>query len=152
MNFAFTRSSRFWVVFLTSALFLSLFFAWELNIIHASFLPVLPRSEPSNFEKFFTGLLILFLAFDSGLLAWRMKYGHCPVGAKRATFFSGALGFVALLCPVCLILPFGLFGLTLSITFLLPYLPLLRSIVVVLLVVTTAILLPRKETNKKRVK
>jgi len=149
MYIPFLRSTRFWIVFLVSAILLSLFFAWELNLIHASFLPVLPRPEANTFEKFFTALLILFLSFDTGLLSWRMQYGHCPVGAKRATIFSGTLGFVALLCPVCLVLPVGLLGITFSMTLLIPYLPLLRSIVLVLLMATTFILLPKKETKKK---
>ena len=144
MSFSFLRSARFWFVFCVSGIVLSVFFAWELHLIAFDFLPVLPRPDPTNLEKIFTLLLIFFLAFDSGLLAWRMRYSHCPVGAKRATVFSGTLGMIALLCPVCLLLPASLFGVTLSLTFLAPYIPLLRSIVVVLLVVTTAMLLPRE--------
>lgn len=144
MNYTFLRSGRFWVLFLLSAVFFGLFFAWELNLIQPPFLPALPRPVPTQLEKLFTGILIFFLSLDAGLLGWRMRHGSCPAGAKRATAMSGALGFVVLLCPVCLIFPFTLFGLTLSITFLLPYLPLLRTIVAVLLFVTTMILLPKK--------
>ncbi len=150
MHVPFLRSARFWIVFAVSAVLLGLFFAWELNILQLSFLPWLPRPFATRTEKIFTSIMIFFIALDAGILSWSFKKGYCPIGAKRATVFTGTLGFVTLLCPVCLIIPFGFFGLTLSLTFLLPYVPLLRSIVLFLLIATTVIVWPKQTKPKKK--
>ena len=128
--------------FLVSGALLSAFFAWELGYF-GDLLPMLPRMEPSQTEILFTIAMILLLSLDSGLIFYRIKQGSCPVGARRATTIAGGLGVVALLCPVCLLIPVSLFGISLSLTLLAPFLPLLRVIVLFLLVVSTIMLLPR---------
>lgn len=137
------RNAHFWIGFVVSAVLLSIFFAWELGML-GTIAPPLPRPEPTQPELWYTALIIALLALDSGLVLYRLKQGTCPVGAKRASAIAGSLGVVTLLCPVCLLIPISLFGITLSLTFLTPYLPLLRIIVLLLLVVSTSLLWPKK--------
>lgn len=139
---SFLRNQYFWIGFTVSAVLLSAFFAWELGMI--TFLPALPRPEPTEFEKLYTLVLILLLSLDSGLAMFRIKQGTCPIGARRASTIAGGLGVVTLLCPACLLIPISLFGISLSLTFLTPFLPLLRIIVMLLLVVSTTMLWPKK--------
>lgn len=120
---------------------LGIFFAWELGEL--PWIPAPPRQPATAAEYGFTALLIALLAFNAGLVAWRRKHGSCPVGTRRASGLAGGLGALALLCPVCLFLPFSLFGLSLSLAFLAPFIPLLRIVVLLILLVNTAVLWPR---------
>lgn len=132
----FLKSKNFWRPLILFAVFLSAFFYWELNI--------LPRPQPTQSELIYTVILIVFLSFDAGLIYHRLKLGTCPLGAKRASTVAGSLGVFTLLCPACLLIPLSLFGVTLSLSFISPFLPLLRVIVLFLLVVSTIMLWPKK--------
>ena len=134
------HSSRFWFWFSSTALLTGGFFAWELGVLP---LPSLPRPAPTHNEIFFTILLVFLLALNAGLLAWKQESGTCPIGTKKATGIAGTLGVITLLCPVCLLIPFTLFGATLSLAILSPFLPLLRMIALVLLGVSTWMLLKK---------
>ena len=140
----FLSHGAFWKPFCVTAVLLSAFFAWELGYF-GSLLPTLPRPEPTQLELIFTVVLIALLAFDSGLVWYRLKRGNCPVGAKRASTIAGGLGVVTLLCPACLLIPISLFGITLSLSFLAPFLPLLRTVVLLLLTVSTILLWPKND-------
>ncbi len=131
---------HFLKAFALSAIILSAFFAWEINY--------LPRPEPTQLELVFTIIMIALLSLDSGLIWFRLKQGTCPVGAKRASTIAGGLGIVTLLCPACLLIPISLFGITLSLTFLSPFLPLLRAVVLLLLIVSTILLWPKNASSK----
>ena len=139
----FLQSKNFWRPFSISAVLLSTFFAWELGYM-GDLLPRLSRPSPTQFELIYTCVLILILSLDAGLVFFRLKLGTCPVGAKRASTIAGSLGVVTLLCPACLLIPISLFGISLSLTFLAPFLPLLRVIVMFLLVVSTLMVWPKK--------
>jgi hypothetical protein len=139
----FLHSKNFWRPFVISAVLLSAFFAWELGYM-GDMLPKLSRPTPTQFELIYTVVLIALLSLDSGLVFYRLKLGTCPVGAKRASTIAGSLGVVTLLCPACLLIPISLFGISLSLSVLSPFLPLLRVIVMFLLVVSTLMLLPKK--------
>lgn len=138
----FLHSKHFWRPALLCAVLLGLFFSWELGFF-GDLLPRLSRPEPTQLELLYTVVLIVFLSLDTGLAFFRIKQGTCPVGAKRASTIAGALGVLTLLCPACLLIPISLFGLTLSLSVLAPFLPLLRVIVLFLLIVSTAMLWPR---------
>lgn len=131
----FLHSKYFWRPFFISALLCSAFFAWEINF--------LPRPEPTKFELLFTVVLVLLLSLNAGLAFYRMQCGTCPIGAKRASTIAGGLSIITLLCPACLLIPVSLFGISLSLTILTPFLPLLRGIVLLLLVVSTILLWPK---------
>lgn len=137
--FRFLQTKVFWGWFLVIGLALGIFFWWELT--------ALPRPAPNASEVGFSILIGFLLALDAGLLAWQQRYGSCPIGAKRATGTAGAIGAFTLLCPVCLLIPVSLFGISLSLTAAAPFLPLLRLIAMVLLGVTTWLLWP-KDTKK----
>lgn len=138
----FLKQKSFWQPASISLVLLSAFFAWELGYF-GDVIPRLPRPEPTQTELVFTAIMILLLALDSGLIFFRVKQGTCPVGAKRATKIAGGLGIVTLLCPACLLIPISLFGISLSLTFIAPFLPLLRIIVGLLLIVSTILLWPK---------
>lgn len=137
---------HFLKAFLLTAIIFTTFFAWELGYF-GTLLPRLPRPIPTQTELLFTVVLILLLSINSGLVWFRMKQGTCPIGARRASTLAGGLGVITLLCPACLLIPVSLFGLSLSLTFLSPYLPLLRVIVVLLLVVSLVLLWPKRAVN-----
>lgn len=139
------RSGLFWRWTLGALLVFGSFFAWELGYL--PFLPTLPRIAPTQIEHVFSGTLALLLAVNVSLLRWRSHYGSCPIGTKRATSIGGLVGVVTLLCPVCLLLPISIFGLSLSLAILAPYLPLLRIIALILVGVSTWMLWP-KDTTK----
>ena len=139
----FLQSKTFWRPALIAFVLLGLFFSWELGYFGDA-IPRLSRPEPSQFELIYTVVLIALLSLDSGLVFYRLKLGTCPVGAKRASTIAGSLGVVTLLCPACLLIPISLFGISLSLSVLSPFLPLLRVIVMFLLVVSTLMLLPKK--------
>ena len=137
-NMSAFRSSSFWYAAILSAVLLSAVFTWVLWY--------LPRPVPTSMELTYTAILLLILSLNSGLIFFRLKHGTCPIGAKRGSTIAGGLGIVTLLCPACLLIPISLFGISMSLTILAPYLPLLRVIVLFLLVVSTMMLLP---TNHK---
>ena len=143
----FLKRKTFWIPFLVSGALLGTFFAWELGYF-GDLLPMLPRMEPTQTEMLFTAAMIFLLALDSGLIFYRIKQGTCPIGARRATTIAGGLGVVALLCPVCILLPVSLFGIGLSLALLAPFLPLLRVIVLFLLIVSTMMLWPKDGSSK----
>lgn len=138
------RSSTFWISFFITDVILGLFFAWELKMITLPFLSAPARPAPTSGEITFAVILGLLIALNAGLFQWRKKYGTCPLGAKRATGIAGVVGATALLCPACVLIPFTLFGLSVSLTFLSPFIPLLRIIALILLVVSTVMLWPKK--------
>lgn len=150
MSFSFIKSTRFWFGFVSGIILLGVFFAWELTLLQIPSLPQLPRPTPTDFEMIFTCVLIFFLSLDAGLLNWHLGNKSCPIGVKRATAVSGVLGVVTLLCPVCLLIPLSLYGLTLSLTFLVPFLPLLRTIVLILLIATTIIMWPKTRVKMQK--
>lgn len=107
-------------------------FAWELGWLSA-WLWSPPRPPATGTEIAYSIAIALLLSGDAGLIAWRLHHGSCPVGMRRATGLAGTLGAIALLCPVCLALPFTLFGVAVALSALAPILPLLRLIALVLL-------------------
>ena len=132
---------KFWTPFLVSLLGFSLFFAWELSLVPGISGP--PRPEATSLEISFTVLLILLLALNIGLFSWKKGRGVCPIGTKKATTTAGILGAVTLVCPVCVLVPASVLGISISLIFLTPFLPLLRLIAVILLGVSTWMLWPR---------
>lgn len=138
----FLSSATFWKWSLPTLALLVLFFGWELGKIA---LPIAspPRPEPTQLELWFSAVLIGLLSLNAGLFGYNKECGTCPIGAKRASGIAGAIGAVALLCPMCLLLPISLFGLSLSLAILAPFLPLLRVIALILLVVSTKMMWPK---------
>ena len=139
----FLRSLSFWLPFTITLCAAGTLFLWELNL-----LPLLPapvRPPATEWELVFTGLLVLLIAFNAGLVAWRSQMGTCPVGVKRATGLGGTIGFVALFCPVCLVLPASVLGLGALLAMLTPFLPLLRIIALVILGGALFLLWPKDE-------
>ena len=65
------------------------------------------------------------------------------MSSKRATKIGGVVGAAALLCPVCLLVPISLFGISISFAVLGPFLPLLQTVALVLLVANAWILLTK---------
>ncbi|MDA1208717.1 MAG: hypothetical protein O2904_01650 [bacterium] len=141
MNTSFLSQKSFWTPAILSAILLGGFFAWELGFIES--IPGPARPTPTTRDLWYTAIILALLSLNAGLLMWRSKNGTCPLGAKRVTGICGALGAVTLLCPMCLLLPLSLFGLSISLAFLAPFLPLLQIITLILLVVSTKILWPR---------
>lgn len=137
------RSPLFWAPFLLTLVVAGVFFAWELDELTA-FLPSLPRVAATQTDVIFTVMLGLLLSLNAGLVTWSMKMGTCPVGTKSATGIAGVIGAVTLICPVCVVLPATFLGLGIVLTFLAPFLPLLRAIALVLLLVSTYMLWPKR--------
>ena len=140
----FLHSSIFWKTFVITGVVLGLFFAWELGQLPIEGLPVPPRNNATDGEKLFTFSLIILIGLNMGLFFWRRSTGTCPVGTRRATGTAAAIGAIALLCPVCLLIPISFLGVSVSLFFLAPYLPLLRAIAIILLVASTVMLWPRE--------
>lgn len=138
----FLRDKSFWISFISSAILLSLIFSWELGAFGDA-LPKLPRVAPSQLEIAFTAALVFLLSLNAGFIAYRLKKGSCPLGARNATTVGGVLGVITLLCPACLLIPASFFGISLSLAFLAPWLPLLRMIVLILLIASTWMLFPK---------
>jgi hypothetical protein len=143
MDFAFLRSNRFLVAATVALLLTSLFFAWELNRLSFLGFPGPPRFSPTPREQFIAFLIAFLFSINIGLVVWHQKYGTCPRGTKRTTGFAGAVGVTALLCPVCVVVPLGIAGLSLSLAFLVPFIPLLQVVALVLLCASLWMLLPR---------
>lgn len=138
----FLHSNAFWKWAIAAGLLCSMFFAWELGAFPS--VPSPPRPAVTNGEIIFTAVLIALIALNAGLFNWRRKNGTCPIGTRRASGLGGTMGAVALLCPLCLLLPISLFGVSISLAFLGPFIPLLRTIALALLLGSTALLMPRK--------
>jgi len=139
----FLRSPSFWIPFVIALAVLSLFFLWELGMLHFA-LPMLPRIPTTPLDLTFTGILWIMLSFTTGLAVWRNRETSCPVGVKRATGIAGALGALSLLCPICIALPVTLLGFSLTLSFLAPFVPLLRIIAIVVLATAISLLWPKK--------
>jgi len=139
----FLRSPSFWFPFMIALAVLSMFFLWELGMLHLA-LPMLPRIRTTALDLTFTGILWILLSFTIGLAVWRNRETSCPIGVKRATGVAGILGAVSLLCPICIALPVSLLGVSLTLSFLSPFVPLLRVIAIVVLVTAVSLLWPRK--------
>ncbi len=139
----FLRSPSFWFPFLIALAVLSLFFLWELGMLHLA-LPMLPRIRTTGLDLTFTGILWILLSFAIGLAVWRNRETSCPIGVKRATGVAGVLGAISLLCPICIALPVSLLGVSLTLSFLSPFVPLLRVIAIAVLVTAVSLLLPKK--------
>jgi hypothetical protein len=137
----FLRSGMFWKWFGSTFLVLGFFFGWELGLF-ISVLPS-PTTIPSTTNRLFISTLIVLLSLNIGLLRWQSTYGTCPIGTKRATTAAGALGAFVLLCPVCLLLPLSLAGLSIAIGMIAAFLPLLRIIALILAIASTVFLWPR---------
>lgn len=142
-NMHFLKSPVFLKWFGSVFLLCCIFFAWELGAFR-ELVWSLPRSEPTQSELLYTGLIIVLLSFAAGLTGYRIRQGSCPIGARNASAAAGMLGVVTLLCPVCLLLPFSLFGLSLSFALLTPYMPLLRVITLLLLLTSIGLLWPKQ--------
>lgn len=139
----FLRSASFWIPFVIALAVLSFFFLWELGMAHLA-LPMLPRIPTTPVDLTFTCILWILLSFTIGLAAWRNRETTCPVGVKRATGVAGVLGAVSLLCPICIALPVSLLGFSLTLSFLSPFVPLLRVIAIVVLATAISLLWPKK--------
>lgn len=140
------RSRLFWIPFVLTLILTSAFFAWQLDLLQMLIpaLPVLPRTPVTPVDIFFTILLGLLLSVTTGLIIWNTREGSCPRGTKRATGVAGILGAITLFCPVCLVLPASFLGIGVIMTFLTPFLPLLRLVAVIVLLATVWIMRPRK--------
>jgi hypothetical protein len=137
----FLIKKTFLAPFVISLILTGGFFAWELGAFPS--LPHLLRPDPTDVELIFTTLIVFLIALNMGLLSVRKRMGTCPSGAKRATGIAGILGAAALLCPVCIAVPLSLLGVSISLAFLSPFVPLLRIIALLLLIVSTKMLWPR---------
>ena len=133
------RNKHFWLPFLLTTLALGTLFVWELGLLPSA--P--PRPHATWSEILFAIVLDVLIALNAGLLSVRKKNESCPVGAKRATGIAGVLGATALICSACTLLPLTLFGASISLAFLTPFLPLLRIIALLLAVVGVFLLWPR---------
>jgi hypothetical protein len=138
------RSSSFWIPFLISLVITGTFFAWELGFF-LHIVPSFPRPGALPWELTFTGLLGFLMSLNAGLAVWQSRYGHCPIGVKRASGVAVLLGAFTLICPVCVLLPASLIGIGFFFAFLGPFLPLLRVISVVLLITATWMLWPKRD-------
>jgi len=144
MDTSFLRAGRFWIATILSSAATGLLFSWLLGLLSPFGFTGPPRPQPTNIELLSSVLTAALFSVCIGLIVWQRKYGSCPMGSKRATGIAGTLGTTALFCPICIILPAGVAGFSLSLSFLTPYLPLLRTIVLLMLVMNLSVLLPRK--------
>ena len=138
------KEKTFWIYFLITAFVLSVFFAWELGYLSPLF-PSISTMEPSGTDIAFAAILIFLLALNAGLFGYKKKKGSCPAGIKRATGLASLIGATALLCPVCILVPVSLFGISVSLVFLSPFIPLLRIIAFILLLGSTYMLWPKEK-------
>lgn len=136
------RSKAFWLPAGITAVISSIFFAWELGKFK-EFIPSLPRPDVSTWESVFVVLLTVLLSLNVGLFQWQKSNGTCPIGAKRASGIAGSLGALALVCPVCVLLPFTIFGVSVSLAILGPFIPLLQILSMFLLLVSAIMMRPR---------
>lgn len=139
-------STQFVFPFAVSFIVFGLFVLWQLGIF-SSVIYSLPRGAPTTTEWIFGGLLVLLLSMNIGLFAWQKRFGSCPIGTKRASGIASTLGVLALLCPVCLALPLGIFGASVLLSSLSVYIPMLQIISIVLLIVSLTMLWPKSTTT-----
>ena len=125
-----------------------LIFAWEIGYFKA-WLPTPVRAPATMAEWEFVTTMTLLIALNAGLYAYGRARGSCPIGVKRATGIAGVMGIATLLCPACTVIPLVILGSTISLTFLAPFLPLLRLITMILLVATCVLLWPKKAKPAK---
>lgn len=142
-SFRFLRSPTFWAWGFVALLVAGAFFVWELRLVPLP-LPELPRAQATPLELAYTAALTLLLALAAGLFGWQRRYGSCPVGVKRTVGFAGALGGLALLCPVCLALPGLLLGVGTLIAIVGQFLPLIRLLAIVFALVAVWLLWPKR--------
>jgi hypothetical protein len=138
----FLRSRRFWLAFCAGLAVAGSLSAWQLGLLSA-WIPTPPRVPVTRGEELFTVILVLLLAMNAGLYAWRKAEDSCPIGARRATGLAGTLGLATLFCPACTVIPLAVLGTTFSLTFLTAFLPLLRVIALVLAGGALILLWPR---------
>jgi len=143
MNTSFLRAGRFWIVTLVALVSTGLFFAWELNALAPMGLTGPPRMPPTTQEMTMTIIIAVLFSINVGLIAWQKKCGTCPIATKRVSGAAAGIGALALLCPVCLLVPLGIAGLSLTLGFLVPYIPLLQIVAIILLSVNLSLLVPR---------
>lgn len=139
----FLRSPSFWTWGLAALVVAGAFFVWELRLVPLP-IPELPRAPATTLELGYTGALTLLLALASGLFGWQRTHGSCPIGVKRTVGIAGALGGLALLCPVCLALPGLLLGIGTFIAILGQFLPLIRLLAILFALVAVWLLWPKK--------
>ncbi len=139
----FLRSPVFWAWSIPTLAVLSLFFGWELQVVRLP-IPTLPRVPATTLELAYTGTLIILLSLSTGLFGWRRANGTCPIGIKRTASAAGILGGIALLCPVCLVLPASLIGISIFFTIIAQFLPLIRLIAMLLALFSVSLLWPKR--------
>lgn len=142
MTTRFLVSKNFWIGFCVSFMLFGAITLWETGAF-SRIIPSLPRLAITRSEVVFSGLIVVLLAWNTGLLLWQKREGTCPVGTGSATGIAGALGAVSLLCPVCTIIPFSILGTSVSFAVAAPYMPLLRMIALILLLGASIMLWPR---------
>lgn len=142
----FLRSTDFWSWSIVALFLAGAFFVWELRLVPLP-IPELPRAPATTLELAYTGILTLLLALASGLFGWQRKNGSCPIGVKRTVGIAGALGGIALLCPVCLALPGLLLGVGTLIAILGQFLPLIRLLAIVFALVAVWLLWPKSSSG-----
>lgn len=136
------RSWHFWIWGLTTAIVAIVFFLWELRLVQFP-IPALPRVPATTFDIVYSLLLALLFGIAAGLFGWQQRFGACPRGTKRTAGIAGVLSAVALLCPVCLILPASFLGLSVFFAVLPAYLPLIRLVSIIFVLLTVWLLWPR---------
>jgi hypothetical protein len=138
-------SRRFLAASLIVGFVSAFFFAWELNFLEPIGLKGLPRPDPTSSEMFLATAIVILLALNAGLYHWHRGHGSCPVGIKRTGGLAFGLSIAALICPVCTIGTVTFFGFVLSLSILLPFLPLFQVIAIILLCFGIFIMRPLKE-------
>ena len=147
VNLSFLSTHRFWSATLVALLATGLLFAWELNLLIDFGLPGPPRFAPSTREITLAILIALLFSLNVGLLVWNKRYGVCSIGTKRATGAGGTIGAFALICPICALWTVGFLGLSLSLAFLAPFVPVLQVVAIILLAVSLFLLMPKKVSS-----
>ena len=145
MNYSFLRTGRFWIAACITLLVTGFIFLWELDGLRIIGLPGPPRFMATGRDIVASVLITFLLSINVGLIAWQKRYGSCPRGTGGAAGGAGVLGFVALLCPVCIIVPISIAGISISLAVLAPFIPLFQIIAVLLLCVSFLLLVPKRQ-------
>ena len=145
MNTSFLHAGRFWKATLIALLATGLLFAWELNALAPLGLAGPPRMQATTREVVMTIIIVFLFSVNVGLIAWQKQFGTCPAAAKGVTGVAAGIGALALLCPACLLVPLGVAGISLTLGFLVPYVPLLQIIAIILLGANLLLLIPQKK-------
>ena len=141
IDISFIKTGRFWIATLIAFLTTCLFFSWELGLLNVVGLTGPPRFTLTTRDIAASISIAVLFSLNIGLIAWRQHYGTCPAGTKRAATGAGLLGAIALLCPTCIILPIGIAGISLSLAFLAPFIPLIQIIALIMLTASFILLL-----------